>query len=552
MLSTSRIAFRDPLAVVRTSEGGWRLTATYASIALAAVHVGTGVDIMQTVAGWLSANNKVLQRLDGAVDQLQLQLKTLQESVDSISGFLLHSLEEQDVTLTIRELRSVMNALMRSAALPGEVVNFERLRVAQHKLLDLGPAIWGARDARSKHGPKMVDLLITSYSVEIGLLRNHKPGQVQARREQIDQEVRSTFPAIEAAIRSGSFFREQCPALDCLLPQLLVGPPLRIPSDDGEPSASQQLVELQGNAVAEALAGGRPVAEAEVKAALGCSLLQGGAYHSSRAKRFLDLARASYCRAATYDGRSWQIINVSGAESSFNLRVIGKALSDIERKSVDPPPPFDAAVAIEVCFRGSVFTGEEGGVNLDNWLSINLNPGVAKSKDGWLPELTPIDGQIGEASQLKGVHVHAGFQNAYLAARGPVLKWLNEQREHPDQRLHISCCGHSLGAALATLLAFDLGFMGRDSVELVTWASPRVGDKAFCDAFAKHVPDVARFTCGADVVPRMPPEALGFEHVCPEMRLDAWVTSAKSVITREIHSLHGIEAHAINLENCFS
>jgi len=50
----------------------------------------------------------------------------------------------------------------------------------------------------------------------------------------------------------------------------------------------------------------------------------------------------------------------------------------------------------------------------------------------------------------------------------------------------------------------------------------------------------------------MPPEALGFEHVCPEMRLDAWVTSAKSVITREIHSLHGIEAHAINLENCFS
>ena len=316
-------------------------------------------------------------------------------------------------------------------------------------------------------------------------------------------------------------------------------------------SASQQLVELQGNAVAEALAGGRLVSEAEVKAALGCSLLQGGAYTSSRAKRFLDLARASYCRAATYDGRSWQIINVSGAESSYNLRVIGKALSDIERKSVDPPPPFDAAVAIEVCFRGSVLTGEEGGVNLDNWLSINLNPGVAKSKDGWLPELTTIDGQIGEASQLKGVHVHAGFQNAYLAARGPVLTWLNEQREHPDQRLHISCCGHSLGAALATLLAFDLGFMGRDSVELVTWASPRVGDKAFCDAFAKHVPNVARVTCGADVVPRMPPEALGFEHVCPEMRLDAWVTSAKSVITREFLSSHGIEAHAINLENCF-
>ena len=137
-----------------------------------------------------------------------------------------------------------MNALMRSAALPGEVVNFERLRVAQDKLLGLGLEIWGARDARSKHGPKMVDLLITSYSVEIGLLRNHKPGQVQARREQIDQEVRSTFPAIEAAMRSGSFFREQCPALDCLLPQLLVGPPLRIPSDDGGVAPLESVVPL--------------------------------------------------------------------------------------------------------------------------------------------------------------------------------------------------------------------------------------------------------------------------------------------------------------------
>ena len=119
----------------------------------------------------------------------------------------------------------------------------------------------------------------------------------------------------------------------------------------------------------------------------------------------------------------------------YNMRVIGKVLSDSERTSVKPPPPVNAAVVVEVCFRGSVFVGEEGGFNLDNWCRVNLNPGVglSKGKAGWLPELTPLDRQIGEANLLDQCHVHAGFQNAYIEARGSVMKWLDEQRQHPEQ-----------------------------------------------------------------------------------------------------------------------
>ena len=69
---------------------------------------------------------------------------------------------------------------------------------------------------------------------------------------------------------------------------------------------------------------------------------------------------------------------------------------------------------------GSVFVGEEGGFNLDNWCRVNLNPGLSKGKAGWLPELTPLDRQIGEANLLDQCHVHAGFQNAYMAARSPL------------------------------------------------------------------------------------------------------------------------------------
>ena len=240
--------FRDPLAVVRTSDGGWRLTASYSSIALATIYVGTGVDILPTVAGWLFANDKVLKRLDSVQDQLQLQLKALQDSVDSVSGCLLRSLQEQDIKRMIRQLRSEVTALMEGAKLRGEVLDFQRLRVSQHNLLDVGKEIWSARDARSKHGPRMLDLLITSYAAELELLRRasrledgvEKHGSrrasrpeddVEERGRDIDQLVRSILPAIAATMSSGSFSRLDCPALDCLLPQLLIGPVPPLPRD---------------------------------------------------------------------------------------------------------------------------------------------------------------------------------------------------------------------------------------------------------------------------------------------------------------------------------
>ena len=91
---------------------------------LALSHVGIGADILPTAAGWLFANEKVLKRLAGVQDKLQLQLKALQDSV------LLRSLQEQDIIVMIRQLRSEVNALMEGAKLRGEDLDFQRLRVS--------------------------------------------------------------------------------------------------------------------------------------------------------------------------------------------------------------------------------------------------------------------------------------------------------------------------------------------------------------------------------------------------------------------------------------
>lgn len=105
--------------------------------------------------------------------------------------------------------------------------------------------------------------------------------------------------------------------------------------------------------------------------------------------------------------------------------------------------------------------------------------------------------------------VHSGFAQAYcgqppgsnLSLREQVREWLAAAQ---PQRVILT--GHSLGAALATLCAAD-----NPAAELVTFGSPRVGDAAFCAAFAGR--RVRRYQDCADLVARIPPANLGFGHV---------------------------------------
>jgi hypothetical protein len=77
---------------------------------------------------------------------------------------------------------------------------------------------------------------------------------------------------------------------------------------------------------------------------------------------------------------------------------------------------------------------------------------------------------------------------------------------------HITICGHSLGGALATLLAIDLAENIHIAPSVFTFASPRVGDVAFVGAYNQIVPDTVRIVNNVDAVPMLPaPPA--YEHV---------------------------------------
>jgi len=96
--------------------------------------------------------------------------------------------------------------------------------------------------------------------------------------------------------------------------------------------------------------------------------------------------------------------------------------------------------------------------------------------------------------------VHRGFLRAYEGLREQIDEWLAGQ---PPARLIIT--GHSLGAAMATLMAARY-----PEAELITFGSPRVGGPAFAAQFAGRT--VERYVDCYDFVTNLPPP-IWFRHV---------------------------------------
>ncbi len=79
----------------------------------------------------------------------------------------------------------------------------------------------------------------------------------------------------------------------------------------------------------------------------------------------------------------------------------------------------------------------------------------------------------------------------------------------------VTICGHSLGGALATLLALDVALnTSCRTPGVYTFASPRTGDHLFAGCYAAAVPDSFRIANRQDLVPQLPPILpLPYEHV---------------------------------------
>ena len=80
----------------------------------------------------------------------------------------------------------------------------------------------------------------------------------------------------------------------------------------------------------------------------------------------------------------------------------------------------------------------------------------------------------------------------------------------------VTFTGHSLGGALATLAALDVGYRRKDigvGVKMYNFGSPRVGNRRFAEIFDDLVPDAWRIVNMNDGVPGIPRPFMGYHHV---------------------------------------
>jgi hypothetical protein len=109
-------------------------------------------------------------------------------------------------------------------------------------------------------------------------------------------------------------------------------------------------------------------------------------------------------------------------------------------------------------------------------------------------------------------HTEDGFTDMYMSLRVTAeheskrLVDFVAAMEFPRPMKSLTVCGHSLGAALATLLALDLVANTRyKDLALYNFASPRAGDEKFAEVFNRLVPNTYRIANRKDLVTEIPP-----------------------------------------------
>lgn len=116
---------------------------------------------------------------------------------------------------------------------------------------------------------------------------------------------------------------------------------------------------------------------------------------------------------------------------------------------------------------------------------------------------------------LAGARTHQGFTTLYESLRvdGDSIRAHCAILERP-----IIVTGHSLGAALATLVAVAIG-----GADLVTFAGPRCGDEAWASMAASRLSSNTRVVNTMDIVPKLPAvlPAFPYMHVGSALEFDS-------------------------------
>eukprot|EP00111_Clytia_hemisphaerica_P006828 TCONS_00019733-protein len=135
--------------------------------------------------------------------------------------------------------------------------------------------------------------------------------------------------------------------------------------------------------------------------------------------------------------------------------------------------------------------------------------------------LNNLNLQLVPYSVCSKCQVHPGFMRTYTSAKKMIFEQVKMlDAKYPGSKIYVT--GYSLGAAQAVYCALELNLAGYDT-DLLTFASPRPGNKAFADFVNKNLGrNNYRVTYAADTINVIPGKPYGYYHVGTEVNFKRW------------------------------
>lgn len=214
-------------------------------------------------------------------------------------------------------------------------------------------------------------------------------------------------------------------------------------------------------------------------------------YDESLVQHALNLAQASYCIAP---GANW---TCPTCNSNIDLTSV------IESKGGRALVGFDAGA-------NNLFVAYRGSENIQNWID-----NVKFFKTSPYPDMPDVE-------------VEKGFWGWYTNLKDGVDSALAAAKTKYGCS-EVAITGHSAGASVATLHAFDMArgessTAGLSLKQVISFGSPRTGNSAFYSAHAAAIDANLtaqwRVTHYRDMVPHVPQELMGYRHVSTEVFYD--------------------------------
>lgn len=213
-----------------------------------------------------------------------------------------------------------------------------------------------------------------------------------------------------------------------------------------------------------------------------CLFSFGMAYDQTLSKHCVNLAQSSYTVSSV---DQWDCIT---CEPSIKLDYV------VEDSGTRALQGYDS-------FTKSLFVSFRGSSNIQNWID-NIQ----------ISKISPYTDT--------SISVEKGFYKAYNYIKPELLSNMrNLAKKYNTNKLLVT--GHSLGAAMATLMTYDIvmSYPSYKMIYLVNFGSPRVGNSAFVKSFNNYAESFTyyRITHYYDIVPHVPEEFLGYEHISNEI-----------------------------------